>query len=62
MKANLLSLWRSHFVDEEGMLEVECSTLTPEAVLKCVCVCVCLCVLTPPLLPGPVDMLTDSQT
>lgn len=34
MKANLLSAWRNHFVLEEQMLEVDCSMLTPEAVLK----------------------------
>ena len=34
MKANLLSAWRQHFVLEEQMLEVDCSILTPETVLK----------------------------
>jgi len=34
MKSNLLSLWRSHFVLEEGMLEVDCTILTPEPILK----------------------------
>ena len=34
MKANLLSLWRSHFVLEEGMLEVDCTMLTPDPVLR----------------------------
>ncbi|KJE91584.1 glycyl-tRNA synthetase [Capsaspora owczarzaki ATCC 30864] len=34
IKANLLSLWRSHFVFEEQMLEVDCSMLTIEPVLK----------------------------
>lgn len=34
MKANFLSLWREHFVLEEGMLEVDCTILTPEPVLK----------------------------
>lgn len=33
-KANLLSLWRQFFVLEEQMLEVDCSILTPEPVLK----------------------------
>ncbi|XP_057331330.1 glycine--tRNA ligase [Microplitis mediator] len=33
-KANLLSAWRSFFVLEEQMLEVDCSILTPEPVLK----------------------------
>lgn len=36
MKANLIQLWRRHFVLEEGMLEVGCSMLTPEPVLKSV--------------------------
>jgi glycyl-tRNA synthetase len=34
LKANILSVWRRHFVMEEGMLEVECTCLTPECVLK----------------------------
>ncbi|KAK5646462.1 hypothetical protein RI129_004926 [Pyrocoelia pectoralis] len=33
-KANLLHTWRQFFVLEEQMLEVDCSILTPEAVLK----------------------------
>ncbi|KAL7291165.1 hypothetical protein TKK_0015081 [Trichogramma kaykai] len=33
-KANLLSTWRKFFVLEEQMLEVDCSVLTPEPVLK----------------------------
>ncbi|XP_034935671.1 glycine--tRNA ligase isoform X2 [Chelonus insularis] len=33
-KANLLSAWRNFFVLEEQMLEVDCSILTPEPVLK----------------------------
>lgn len=33
MKQNLLSAWRSHFVLEEQMLEVDCTVLTPEQVL-----------------------------
>lgn len=33
-KANLLQLWRQFFVLEEQMLEVDCSVLTPEPVLK----------------------------
>lgn len=33
-KANLLNAWRSFFVLEEQMLEVDCSILTPEPVLK----------------------------
>ncbi|WKY00581.1 hypothetical protein Q1695_014983 [Nippostrongylus brasiliensis] len=34
LKANMLQEWRKHFVLEEGMLEVDCTSLTPEAVLK----------------------------
>ena len=34
MKANMLSTWRSFFILEEQMLEVDCSILTPEPVLK----------------------------
>ena len=34
MKANLVSLWRSHFVRKENMLEVDCTILTPESVLR----------------------------
>ena len=34
MKSNLLSAWRSFFILEEQMLEVDCTMLTPEAVLK----------------------------
>jgi len=34
MKANLLSAWRSFFILEEQMLEVDCTMLTPEHVLK----------------------------
>lgn len=34
MKSNILNLWRSHFVMEEQMLEVDCTMLTPELVLK----------------------------
>jgi len=33
MKQNLLSTWRSHFVLEEQMLEVDCTVLTPEPIL-----------------------------
>lgn len=33
-KANLLQVWRQFFVLEEQMLEVDCSILTPEPVLK----------------------------
>lgn len=34
LKSNMLNLWRQHFVFEEQMLEVDCSILTPEPVLK----------------------------
>ena len=34
MKANLLNAWRSFFILEEQMLEVDCTMLTPETVLK----------------------------
>jgi glycyl-tRNA synthetase len=33
-KANLLQAWRQFFILEEQMLEVDCSILTPEPVLK----------------------------
>ncbi|KAL6541226.1 hypothetical protein OROHE_010934 [Orobanche hederae] len=34
LKANVLALWRQHFVLEENMLEVDCPCITPEIVLK----------------------------
>jgi len=34
LKQNMIQLWRTHFILEEAMLEVECSSLTPESVLK----------------------------
>lgn len=34
MKANILQIWRNHFVLEENMLEVDCAMLTPAEVLK----------------------------
>lgn len=34
LKSNMLSTWRQFFVHEEQMLEVDCSILTPEPVLK----------------------------
>ncbi|KAF6198486.1 hypothetical protein GE061_008234 [Apolygus lucorum] len=34
LKANMLNVWRSFFIIEEGMSEVDCSVLTPEPVLK----------------------------
>lgn len=30
----MITAWREHFVLEEGMLEVDCSVLTPEPVLR----------------------------
>jgi glycyl-tRNA synthetase len=33
VKANVLALWRSRFVDFDGALEVECTCLTPKPVL-----------------------------
>ncbi|KAI8829071.1 hypothetical protein BJ741DRAFT_624429 [Chytriomyces cf. hyalinus JEL632] len=34
LQNNIINLWRKHFVLEEDMLEIECTNLTPEAVLK----------------------------
>ncbi|RPA83548.1 glycyl-tRNA synthetase [Ascobolus immersus RN42] len=34
LQANLIDLWRKHFVLEEDMLEVDCTMLTPHEVLK----------------------------
>lgn len=34
LKANILALWRQHFVHEEQMLEMECTNLTPSVVLE----------------------------
>lgn len=34
LKNNIIGEWRKHFILEEQMLEVECSVLTPEPVLK----------------------------
>ncbi|XP_038111183.1 glycine--tRNA ligase [Culex quinquefasciatus] len=34
LKANMINVWRQFFVLEEQMLEVDCSILTPEPVLK----------------------------
>lgn len=31
---NILAVWREHFILEEDMLEVGCTTITPESVLK----------------------------
>lgn len=34
LQNNILQIWRQFFVLEENMLEIECTNLTPEAVLK----------------------------
>ena len=34
MKYNLLSVWRNHFILEDSLLEVDCTIITPEPVLK----------------------------
>jgi glycyl-tRNA synthetase len=34
LQANVVDLWRKHFVLEEDMLEVDCTALTPAEVLK----------------------------
>lgn len=34
LKSNLIELWRQHFVLTENMLEVDCTALTPEVVLR----------------------------
>lgn len=34
LQANIIDLWRKHFVLEEDMLEVDCTALTPHDVLK----------------------------
>ncbi len=34
LQANVVDTWRKHFVLEEGMLEVDCTAITPEAVLQ----------------------------
>lgn len=34
LKENVLAAWRQHFVLEDNMLQIECTTLTPHAVLK----------------------------
>ncbi|MCJ1340781.1 Glycine--tRNA ligase 1, mitochondrial [Bachmanniomyces sp. S44760] len=34
LQANIVELWRRHFVLEEDMLEVDCTSLTPHDVLK----------------------------
>jgi len=34
METNMMSVWRNHFVNEDQLLEVRCSQLTPHQVLK----------------------------
>ncbi|GMI09157.1 hypothetical protein TrVE_jg12640 [Triparma verrucosa] len=34
LKANILNMWREHFVLQENMLEMDCTNLTPHNVLK----------------------------
>ncbi|KAI4806331.1 hypothetical protein KUCAC02_017160 [Chaenocephalus aceratus] len=34
LKNNILQVWRQHFIQEEQILEIDCTMLTPEAVLK----------------------------
>ena len=34
LKEAVLALWRSHFILEDALLQIECTTLTPHAVLK----------------------------
>ncbi|KAK3357678.1 hypothetical protein B0T25DRAFT_517072 [Lasiosphaeria hispida] len=34
LQANIVDIWRKHFILEEDMLEVDCSVLTPHEVLK----------------------------
>lgn len=34
LQANIIDIWRKHFVLEEDMLEVDCTMLTPHSVLK----------------------------
>ena len=34
IKTNIINHWRNHFILEEDMLEIECTALTPERVLK----------------------------
>jgi len=34
MNGNIISIWRSHFVLEDQLLEVSCSMLTPYPILK----------------------------
>ncbi|KAL3040432.1 hypothetical protein OYC64_011452 [Pagothenia borchgrevinki] len=34
LKNNILQVWRQHFIQEEQILEIDCTMLTPETVLK----------------------------
>ncbi|KAF0028066.1 hypothetical protein F2P81_019153 [Scophthalmus maximus] len=34
LKINILQVWRQHFIQEEQILEIDCTMLTPEPVLK----------------------------
>jgi glycyl-tRNA synthetase len=34
VKANIISLWKNHFILNDQMLEVDCSVLTPKPVLE----------------------------
>lgn len=34
LQANILDVWRQHFILEENMLHIDCTNLTAEAVLK----------------------------
>lgn len=34
IKFNILNLWRNHFVIEEDLIEVDCTCITPEPILK----------------------------
>lgn len=34
LKNNILQAWRQHFIHEEQILEIDCTMLTPEPVLK----------------------------
>lgn len=40
LKGNVVSLWKQHFILAEGMLEMECTNLTPENVLQTSGTCV----------------------
>ncbi len=38
LKNNILQVWRQHFIQEEQILEIDCTMLTPEPVLKWACI------------------------